>query len=62
MLDQTPGWAGGPGDPSKVTIDYSAYYHSAGDTPANTTEREPQNMVRAVRLAGLALLRLAWAE
>ena len=41
-------------------MDDSAYYHSAGDTPENTTEREPQNMVRAVKAAGLALLRLAW--
>jgi hypothetical protein len=41
-----------------VTIDYSAYYHSSGDTPENTTEREPQNMVRAVKAVGIALLRL----
>jgi len=59
-LQQTPGWAGGAGDAGTVTTDYSAYYHSAGDLPENTTEREPQNMVRAVKLAGLALLRLAW--
>jgi len=61
-LNQTPGWAtlqrGVP--PGKVVIDYSRYYHSGGDTPENTTEREPQNMVRAARLTALALLRLAW--
>jgi len=61
-LVQTPGWLTNTNDPSTVVIDYSAYYHSAGDTPANTTEREPQNMVRAVRVAGLALLRLAWTR
>jgi hypothetical protein len=62
VLDQTPGWATlQPGvAPGKVIIDYSRYYHSAGDTPENTTEREPQNMVRAVKLTALTLLRLAW--
>ena len=59
-LQQTPGGAGGAGDAATVTTDYSAYDHSAGDRPENTTEREPQNMVRAVKLAGLALVRLAW--
>lgn len=58
-LRQTPGWeskgwrAEGP-----LKIDYSLYYHSSADTPANTTDREPQNMVRAVRLVGIALVRL----
>jgi hypothetical protein len=42
----------------KLEIDYSAYYHSSGDTPENTTDREPQNMVRAVKAVGIALLRL----
>lgn len=46
------------GQAGDVTIDYSAYYHSSGDTPENTTEREPQNMVRAVKAVGIALLRL----
>ena len=58
-LDQTPGWESkGTPDPKKLTIDYSLYYHSSGDTPENTTEREPQNMVRAVKVTGLVLLRL----
>jgi Zn-dependent M28 family amino/carboxypeptidase len=58
---QTAGWESkGTPDPTRVTIDYSLYYHSSGDTPENTTEREPQNMVRAVRAAGIALLRLNW--
>lgn len=58
-LDQTPGWESkGTPDPKKLKIDYSLYYHSSGDTPENTTEREPQNMVRAVKVTGLALVRL----
>jgi hypothetical protein len=58
-LDQTPGWEStGTPDPKKLKIDYSLYYHSSGDTPANTTEREPQNMVRAVKVTGIALMRL----
>jgi hypothetical protein len=38
--------------PKKLKIDYSLYYHSSADTPENTTEREPQNMVRAVKVTG----------
>jgi hypothetical protein len=58
-LDQIPGWESkGTPDPKKLKIDYSLYYHSSGDTPANTTEREPQNMVRAVKVTGIALLRM----
>ena len=58
-LEQTPGWESkGTPDPKKLRIDYSLYYHSSGDTPENTTEREPQNMVRAVKVTGLTLLRL----
>jgi hypothetical protein len=58
-LDQTPGWESkGTPDPQKLKIDYSLYYHSSGDTPENTTEREPQNMVRATKVTALALLRL----
>jgi aminopeptidase YwaD len=58
-LDQTAGWESkGTPDPKKLKIDYSLYYHSSADTPENTTEREPQNMVRAVKVTGLTLLRL----
>jgi len=58
-LDQTAGWESkGSADPKKLRIDYSLYYHSSADTPENTTEREPQNMVRAVKVTGLALIRL----
>jgi hypothetical protein len=60
-LSQTPGWESkGTPDPKNLKIDYSLYYHSSADTPENTTEREPQNMVRAVKATGIALLRLIW--
>jgi hypothetical protein len=62
VLAQTPGWSSkawkGPSD--SVYIDYSAYYHSSLDVPERTTEREPFNMVGAVKAVGIALLRLAW--
>lgn len=58
-LAQTPGWeSAGLKDPKNLKIDYSLYYHSSGDTPENTTEREPHNMVKAVKVTGLVLLRL----
>jgi Peptidase family M28 len=58
-VKQTPGWESkGTPDPATLKIDYSLYYHSSGDTPENTTEREPQNMVKAARVTGIALLRL----
>lgn len=58
-LDQTAGWESkGTPDPKKLKIDYSLYYHSSADTPENTTEREPQNMVRAVKVTGITLIRL----
>jgi hypothetical protein len=59
QLVQRPGWMTNTGSPTTVAIDYSRYYHSSGDVPDNTTEREPQNMVRAVRLIGITLWRLA---
>lgn len=60
-IRQTPGWESkGTPDPKTLKIDYSRYYHSSADTPENTTEREPQNMVRAVKAAGIVLLRLLW--
>jgi hypothetical protein len=62
VLEQTPGWESeGYPTPGRIEIDYSAYYHSSADTPENTTERQPHNMVRGVRAAGIALLRLAFA-
>lgn len=62
-LEQTEGWEiPGRPDQRKLEIDYSLYYHSSGDTPENTTDREPQNMVRAVKAVGIALLRLVSNE
>jgi hypothetical protein len=61
-IPQTPGWTSkawkGPAD--TVYIDFSAYYHSSLDVPERTTEREPFNMVGAVKALGIGLLRLAW--
>jgi hypothetical protein len=58
-LKQTPGWESPAlADPTNLKVDYSLYYHSSGDTPENTTEREPHNMVKAVKVTGLVLLRL----
>jgi len=43
-----------------LEIDYSRYYHSAGDIPEWTTDREPWRIAWAARAGGLALLRLLW--
>ncbi len=34
----------------KVSVDFDAYYHSSGDTPENTTDKEPWNMAWCARL------------
>ena len=62
QLRQTEGWTSKAwkGHPDSVLVDYSAYYHSSLDIPELTTEREPHNMVGAVKAVGIALLRLAW--
>lgn len=59
VMKQTEGWAS-PGWPpgEDVVIDYSRFYHSAADTPANTTEAEPRNMEAAARLVALTIRRL----
>lgn len=41
----------------KVSVDYDAYYHSSGDTPANTTDKEPWNMAWCARVGLLAVAR-----
>jgi hypothetical protein len=52
-----PRTAGMPGESwgerEHVSVDYDNYYHSAGDTPENTTDQEPFNMAWCAR-AGLA--------
>jgi aminopeptidase YwaD len=48
-----------PGEqPGMVTIDGDAFYHSAGDTPANTTDTEPSNMGWCARVGLVSALRL----
>jgi hypothetical protein len=41
----------------KVSVDYDAYYHSSGDTPANTTDKEPWNMAWCARVGMLGAAR-----
>ncbi len=41
----------------KVSVDYDAYYHSSGDTPANTTDKEPWNMAWCSRVGMLGAAR-----
>ena len=52
-----------PGEqPGMVTVDGDAFYHSVGDTPANTTDREPGNMGWCARVGLLSALRLMSGE
>jgi hypothetical protein len=44
--------------PGMVTVDGDAFYHSVGDTPANTTDTEPWNMGWCARVGLLSALRL----
>ena len=44
--------------PGKVTVDGDAFYHSVGDTPANTTDTEPSNMGWCARVGLLSALRM----
>lgn len=41
-----------------VTVDGDAFYHSAGDTPENTTDTEPWNMGWCARIGMITALRL----
>jgi len=55
---RTPGMRGESWrDRDRVAIDYDVYYHSAGDLPGNTTDREPWNMGWCARLGLLVALR-----
>jgi aminopeptidase YwaD len=45
-------------EPGMVTVDGDAFYHSAGDTPANTTDTEPWNMGWCARVGLLSAVRL----
>ncbi len=44
--------------PGMVTVDGDAFYHSVGDTPANTTDTEPSNMGWCARVGLLSALRM----
>jgi hypothetical protein len=44
--------------PGMVTVDGDAFYHSVGDTPANTTDTEPSNMGWCARVGLLSAVRL----
>jgi hypothetical protein len=56
-----PRTAGMPGeswsDRDVVSVDYDNFYHSAGDTPENTTDREPWNMGWCARTGFVGALR-----
>jgi hypothetical protein len=41
----------------QVAVDFDNYYHSAGDTPANTTDKEPWNMAWCARVGLLGAAR-----
>lgn len=57
-LEPTPGMPGASwSSEGPIEVDYDNYYHSAGDTPANTTDREPWNMAWCVRAGWLTALR-----
>lgn len=58
-LARTKGWSSkGWPDEGEIFVDYSPVYHSSGDTPERTTEKEPWNMERCARLTALAVFRL----
>jgi len=44
--------------PGMLTVDGDAFYHSVGDTPANTTDTEPSNMGWCARVGLLSALRM----
>jgi hypothetical protein len=55
---RTPGMPGESwSDRDLVSVDYDNFYHSAGDTPENTTDREPWNMGWCARTGWLGALR-----
>lgn len=60
-VEEHPRTEGMPGeswnDGDTVTVDYDLHYHSAGDTPENTTDKEPENMGWCARAGLLTILR-----
>jgi hypothetical protein len=58
---KTPGMPGESwSDRDRVSVDYDNYYHSSGDTPENTTDREPWNVGWCARVGAIAAGR--WLE
>lgn len=56
--EPTPGMPGASWtSKGPIEIDFDNFYHSAGDTPENTTDREPWNMAWCVRAGWLTALR-----
>ncbi|MDH5713355.1 MAG: M28 family peptidase [Candidatus Bathyarchaeota archaeon] len=53
-IEQPKKWGGG-----EILLDACPYYHSSGDTPANTVLVEPWNMEWGARSGAIAVLRLA---
>lgn len=59
VVAQTPGWVSeGWPEQGPLFVDYSALYHSSGDRPELTTEKEPFNMERCARLVVLGIARV----
>lgn len=56
---QTSGWESRSWpEKGTVTIDFDPYYHSSGDLPEATTDRQPEAISRCARAVALAVLRL----
>lgn len=63
MVKQTPGWKSTcwlSNSDEMIQIDFSRYYHSSGDVPEWTTDKEPWRMAWCAKAGGIALLRMAW--
>jgi hypothetical protein len=48
--------------PGMITVDADPFYHSVGDTPANTTDKEPSNMGWCARVGLVSSWRLMRAR
>ncbi len=60
-LPRTPGMPGESwNDGDEVHVDFDPYYHSSGDTPANTTDRQPWHLGWGARVGLLTVKR--WLE
>lgn len=61
--DEQPRTQGMPGESwrerDQVEMDYDEHYHSSGDTPENTTDKEPHNMGWCARVGLVTAMRYA---